>query len=43
MYLAGHSAGAQLAMMALLSAQSNFHLVKRKQWHLNAAHFEKHI
>lgn len=28
MFLAGHSAGAHLAIMALLSAQSNFHLVK---------------
>ena len=34
MFLAGHSAGAHLAIMALLSAQSNFHLVKRKQWNL---------
>jgi len=39
MYLAGHSAGAQLAVMALLAAQSSFHLVKRK--HVAVLHILK--
>jgi len=30
--LVGHSAGAHLAVMALLSSRSSFHLVKGKQF-----------